>query len=283
MYIKEKGVLETSNSYFYTPSVTTVNSLFFVKIAGEFFCSNDYYVSRQTGVLDTWLIIYVRKGCGYVETNGVRTKANENDIIFIDSSKPHRYYTNTSWEILWIHFGGNSAAFFFKSINKNSGAVIHNGATDQVLENMYKIINNFKKHLHLHDVLISECINSLLTSLYIAAHGLDNALKGHDPVERSIKYIKSNYQNTISLNDIAVQVHLSPFYLSRIFKKQTNYSPHEYIIKVRIDKAKELLKKTPLTVAEISYATGFNNSSNFINKFRKLSGFTPKEFRGLKL
>lgn len=283
MYIKETGVQERSNSYFCTPSTDTMNSLFFIKIAGEFFCNENYYVNRPAFMFDTWLIIYVREGSGYVEVNNTRIKAGKNDIIFIDSSKKHLYYTKTGWEILWIHFGGNSTSFFFKAINKHASSVIRNGATDTVTHSMYNILNNFKNHMHLHDVLLSSYINRLLTSLYVISHDLGNTISDSDPVTLTILYIKNNYKNTISLSDLASHVRLSPFYFSRIFKKQTSYSPYEYILKTRIDKAKELLKKTNMTVLEIAYATGFNDGSNFINKFHKRSGFTPKEFRNLKL
>jgi YesN/AraC family two-component response regulator len=95
-----------------------------------------------------------------------------------------------------------------------------------------------------------------------------------------IKYfIEKNYHKDINLRDVAESVFLSPKYISRLFKEKEGTGFHDYKLKLRIDKAKELLKSTALTVNEISYKVGYVNVESFVRVFKKMTGNTPSSFR----
>jgi AraC-like DNA-binding protein len=100
-----------------------------------------------------------------------------------------------------------------------------------------------------------------------------------NPIEDAILYIENNYNAKITIEDLAQQVLLSPYYFSRIFKKETGYSPYEYIIIYRINVAKKLLRETDLTIKEIAYMTGFHSESHFVTTFRQHAEYTPLQFR----
>ncbi|HBN38990.1 MAG TPA: AraC family transcriptional regulator, partial [Ruminococcaceae bacterium] len=68
---------------------------------------------------------------------------------------------------------------------------------------------------------------------------------------------------------------------SRQFKKQTGTSPYDYLLGIRLTKAKELLKNTSLPISEISYQTGFANDSSFIYFFKKHEEISPLKFRNI--
>ena len=77
-------------------------------------------------------------------------------------------------------------------------------------------------------------------------------------------------------------MHMSPSHFSRVFKQQTGFSPYDYVLIVRLNRAKELLQRTSMTVSEIAYETGFNSESNFIYFFTTNVGISPGKFRRLK-
>ena len=83
----------------------------------------------------------------------------------------------------------------------------------------------------------------------------------------------------LSVQDIAAAVNLSASHFSRQFKARTGYSPYEYIVLRRIDKAKYLLTSTRQTVGEVAFATGYNSEENFIHSFQKHVGIPPGLFR----
>jgi YesN/AraC family two-component response regulator len=98
-------------------------------------------------------------------------------------------------------------------------------------------------------------------------------------IERVKSFLRRNYHKKVNLKDAAEIVCLSPKYLSRIFKEKTGESFSEYRLRIKIEKAKELLEITGQTVNEISYEMGYKNLESFIRIFKKLEGYTPTEFR----
>lgn len=94
-----------------------------------------------------------------------------------------------------------------------------------------------------------------------------------------IKYfIDFYYSSDISLEDIAHNVYLSPVYIIKIFKEETGETPISYLIKVRINKAKELLYKKNLTLSEIAEMVGYKDVVHFSKLFKKHTGYSPKKY-----
>lgn len=85
--------------------------------------------------------------------------------------------------------------------------------------------------------------------------------------------------SVIKLSDLATLVGISQFHFSRSFKKSVGISPHKYVMKQRVERAKSLLKNSGLSVTEIALLCGFNSHSHLGKSFRQLTGFTPKEYR----
>ena len=96
---------------------------------------------------------------------------------------------------------------------------------------------------------------------------------------RAKEYINNNYTKNIMLKEIAGHLALSESRFSHIFKEHAKISPVQYIIKSRIDKAKELLKGTDKKITEIAFETGFSDLTYFNRTFKKLEKQTPSAFR----
>jgi len=94
-----------------------------------------------------------------------------------------------------------------------------------------------------------------------------------------ISYINANYMNELSINEIAGQFYISPFYLCREFKKYTNSTIVQYINKTRIINAQRLLCSSNDNITNISMNTGFSSISHFGRVFKDVTGFTPTSWR----
>lgn len=105
--------------------------------------------------------------------------------------------------------------------------------------------------------------------------------KGLSPnkLRRILDLIDANLYEDLSLTILANEVGLSEYYFLKLFKKSTRMSPHQYIIRQRIERAKNLLSATNLSVTEISYLLGFSNPSHFSMTFRRHVGVPPNTFR----
>ena len=100
--------------------------------------------------------------------------------------------------------------------------------------------------------------------------------------KKAKEYIKEHYQDTqLNVSTLGNAMNISSWYLSKMFKEQYNITVLDYINKVRVTKAKELLKNTQMTVGEIAKETGFLSSNVFIKTFKKSDGITPGVYRTL--
>ena len=94
-----------------------------------------------------------------------------------------------------------------------------------------------------------------------------------------ITYIELNYENRITLDDIASKISLCKEECCRLFKRCMNTSIFDYIIQYRIDKSARLLKESDKSVTEIAQSVGFNDANHFAKLFRRERGVSPSEFR----
>lgn len=98
-------------------------------------------------------------------------------------------------------------------------------------------------------------------------------------VEEAKEFIEEYFTQSISLVDIANHTHTSTYYMSHIFKELIGDSPINYLIKLRIEKAKGLLRTTKLSVAEIGEMVGYSNVYHFSSIFKRHTGLSPRKFR----
>jgi len=98
-------------------------------------------------------------------------------------------------------------------------------------------------------------------------------------IEKAMKYIMENYNRNIGLDEVSNQVFLSSIYFSHLFKQKAGENLVDYLIKVRINKAKELLKESQYRIYEVSEKVGYKNTKYFYKLFKGFTGFTPTEFR----
>lgn len=94
-------------------------------------------------------------------------------------------------------------------------------------------------------------------------------------------YIKSNLSRSIRVSELSHLAGYSQFHLIRIMRLQTGFSPHQYILKHRIEEARSLIIKSDQPLADIAAEVGFHNQAHFTTTFRRLTGLTPGGFRAL--
>jgi AraC-like DNA-binding protein len=102
---------------------------------------------------------------------------------------------------------------------------------------------------------------------------------GARAVREALAYIKLHYKEPLTREKIARHVSLSPAYFSSLFKSHTGYTPVEYIHRLRLDRARQLLRTTDLSVREVAEQVGFADSFYFTRLFTKDTGISPREYR----
>jgi AraC family transcriptional regulator len=94
-----------------------------------------------------------------------------------------------------------------------------------------------------------------------------------------IDYINDYLGEEIKLSDLAELLGMSQFHFSHLFKQSMGVPPYQYVIQQRVERAKQFLKQTELSIAEIAFLCGFNSHSHLSKWFRQLTGITPKAYR----
>lgn len=99
-------------------------------------------------------------------------------------------------------------------------------------------------------------------------------------VQQIMKYMESHYREKISLDQIAENMYLSPFYISKLFKSETGDTPINYLISLRMEKAKELLDRNPsLSIQEAAAQVGYEDAYHFSKLFKKYFGLSPMYYK----
>ena len=98
-------------------------------------------------------------------------------------------------------------------------------------------------------------------------------------LQQAIDYIHTYLNRDLSLTELASVVNISPTYFASLFKQEMGISPHQYVIQQRIERAKVMLMKTDLAIADIALQVGFSSQSHLTQQFKRFTGMTPKQVR----
>lgn len=107
----------------------------------------------------------------------------------------------------------------------------------------------------------------------------ENRSLSHTRLQQAIEYIHAHLDRELSLAEVAGVINISPTYFASLFKRATGISPHQYVIQQRVERAKFLLLKTDLAIADIALQVGFSSQSHLTRHFKHITGVTPKQIR----
>lgn len=98
-------------------------------------------------------------------------------------------------------------------------------------------------------------------------------------IKQTVEYVHDNLDAALDLSDLAHQANLSTFHFSRLFKKSLGLTPHQYVLRNRVERAKKLLRSSePTALADIGLQVGFYDQAHFSKAFKRIVGSTPKQF-----
>ncbi|WP_298907076.1 AraC family transcriptional regulator [uncultured Nostoc sp.] len=101
----------------------------------------------------------------------------------------------------------------------------------------------------------------------------------HTQLQQVLDYINTHLDRDLSLTELAEVINISPTYFASLFKQAVGISPHQYVIQQRVERAKTMLTKTDLAIADIALQVGFSSQSHLTQQFKHLTGMTPKQVR----
>lgn len=271
----ELFIANESEYYVYAPSILAKEAFYYIICAGHFLYEPGYALRREA--YDSYLLLYIEEGSLLVEWEGQTKKAGEGSFVFLDCYQPHAYRTETGCRCLWCHLDGHGAKAYYRAITIRLGNVFSIKNTLPVLFKMKEIFEMFAPGGVIKEPLVSKYLTDILTAFLLYAP--EKQAMEKEVSETTMTYINEHFKEEITTELLAEQLGLSPFHFIRTFKKETGFTPHEYLVRTRIDMAKYLLKNTKMPVKDICFETGFSSESVFCSSFKKNAGMSPNSYR----
>lgn len=245
-------------------------------------CPPNYYYGPS--VRTHYLIHYCLSGKGKYHVNGKIYEIGKGDAFLIMPNVITYYQADNDnpWTYVWIGFDGTKAKPYLSRCNLDSNnLVIHSDNINELKEIVISMLNH-NKLSYSNEFFIQGKLFEFFSYLSKSADVPYKKEKSKDNnlyVNKAMEYIINNYQNVVSVNEIADYLSLNRSYLTTIFKKALKVSPQEFLLMYRMKKAMELLMNTDYTINQIAISCGYSNQLSFSKAFHKFQGLSPREFR----
>ncbi|WP_125115329.1 AraC family transcriptional regulator [Agathobaculum sp. Marseille-P7918] len=285
MLIPEAGVHQTSERYFFTPSSLARELFYYPTRCGHYFCDRRYSFSYRSEIAmegdhnRNIMLFLVQDGAMELELAGVPVLAAAGQVVLFDCQEPYQYAASDGLEFTWLLFNGLNVRAFYRRILQAHGGrqCFAPDAVTPVAQALGTLLEGCAADERPSEAACSQLLHRLLCLLLLGEG--ERTSDGSDRIAQAIRFMNRHLFEPIGVQEVAAAVSLSPSHFSRQFKARTGYSPYEYIVLRRIDKAKYMLASTALSVKEIAYATGYNSEENFSHSFQKHVGISPGLFR----
>ncbi len=222
-------------------------------------------------------IYYLEEGiCNYLIEDKL-VQMLPGDIVFIPKGVIHK----TSYEDMHSRLLVNCSDEYLNGAEIKEAFVYRNRKYSAEIHAVLK--NMEKEYLHadkFSDRLIIGYMQQLLAIVYRTENEFENTRVQNKYALKALDYLNDNYTNEITLSALAERLTISQEHLSRIFKRETGLGFNEYLSLLRLKKAESLLKlNNNMSVSEIAFSCGFNDSNYFCEKFKSVYGMSPLSFK----
>lgn len=277
MLSQEEFVTSDSRYYVYSPSKNALEMFLYPLQCGHFTYEPGYHLVRES--YDSFLLMYIKKGKLRLETEGRVQTAGKGQLILLDCYGRHAYSTDTGWDCLWCHFDGVTARHWYQSIVDRVGNVFTIPDSQPIISKLTAILEIFSSGEVVREPLLSKYLTDILTAVLLYAPSDERTNSYIGIAEKITAYISEHFMENLSVSHLASLAGLSDYHFIRIFKRQTGFTPHEYLLNTRMNMARYLLKNSELSVKAICFSTGFSGESVFCSAFKRMEGMTPAQYR----
>ncbi len=245
----------------------------------------EYDFSPETGrVLHSFQIVFITQGNGIFEsTHGGKTIIEDGDIFTLFPNEWHRYQpdTTTGWNEHWVGFDGFYAHHLFhKGFIKLDSPVIKVGHDNYLVELFSEIIDIVKKEPFGFQKTIAAKTIQIIARLNTIKYFPQQEEGYIHEIINEAKYLAAeSLSQHFDFESFAQKHGVSYSWFRQSFKYYTGFSPHQYMLELRINRAKKLLGETWIPIKQISYDLGFDTPYYFSRIFKNKTGCSPSEWR----
>jgi AraC-like DNA-binding protein len=248
--------------------------------------ADGYYFDMDKGrELNEYQILYLIEGEGFFQSAHVpKTTIKSGDIFLLFPGEWHSYgpKSNAIWKSCWIGFRGKNmddrVEHGFLSVEK---PIYHVGYSSEIVELYNSALQTALEEAAYSQQLLAGIVNHLIGLMYSLERNiqLNQNLSHVEMISRARLKIRESLESDLTIQQLAQDLGVSYSNFRKLFKQHTGLSPSLYQQDLRLQRAKELLSTTNLSIKEIAYRLNFDSPDYFSSKFRMKTGCKPSEFR----
>ncbi|GGG82481.1 AraC family transcriptional regulator [Paenibacillus radicis (ex Gao et al. 2016)] len=240
-------------------------------------------------VYDFYLMHVVLSGKGVFECGGKRHELQTGDTFLIEPEQLVSYESDQAdpWRYRWVAFTGPEAPGLVAAAGLSTAQPVADNAANRRIPVLYNLIfNSFRLGGSSAPLKAAGYLHLLAAEYREAAQqaagnsGLEAADGSERLLQQVIHYLSTQYAHPVSIEQMSESLGYNRAYLSRLFKRHTGVSPVTFLLKLRIDKARQMLReRDELTIEQIAASVGLQDSLYFSKQFRRFYGQSPTSYR----
>jgi len=242
---------------------------------------------RPAGAPQNILILCTR-GSGWFQINGQQQTLQAGQALLIPRGVPHAYGASEQqpWSIQWVHFLGEDAPYFCTLLKPGSHVV---PVAQKLMPRLVRLFTDAYAELaygftQQGIICAAQAVRHMLGLLFFSNSAFHPETKAANTksLERTLQFMRDHVDSTLTVATMAREADLSATHFSRLFRQHTGFTPIDYFIQLKIQRACRFLTLTPLSVKVIGSRIGYEDPYYFSRLFRKVMGMSPLEYRKSK-
>lgn len=247
--------------------------------------AHHYFNWSKGRVLDEYQIIYIATGSGFFESaNCEQQPIKEGTILFLFPGEWHRFKPDPQrgWDEFWVGFKGTIIENIVQQqfLLKKS-AVMKIGSSETIIQLFTNLVEITKEERTGYQPLVSGIVMHLLGEIHSLTK--QHLYLGEDITESIINrariIFRTNIDQDIDMEEVAKELCVSYAWFRKAFKTYTGIAPHQYLLQLKIEKAKMLMANRSKSIKEIAFSLNFESAFYFSKLFKEKVGVSPKEYR----
>lgn len=230
---------------------------------------------------DQLILLYIHKGALNYQHDGHQGEIKKRDLVILN---PHQTIEiEPIRKIEWIQIKLTGILFTSSlEINSANQLFIISDTTQTLKQYLDLALIEKDQRFRGSEIILKKLLECVM--VHVLRHNelsiKDSSVQvKHNEIETIQQYIRDNYSQKLSLDDLSDLVNINKYYLIRLFKQQTGLSPIDYLIHVRLAEAEKLLAHSNVTISKISDMVGFHSPSHFSKTFKESNHCTPSVYR----
>lgn len=199
-------------------------------------------------------------------------------------AQQYKHLGEKQTEVFWLHFSGTGAEELVRRTGFDGQKVLVSGVSGEARETLTRIIREIQLKADGYEMYTAGLLMSFLACVVRMSvrRETEETARRNEQIGQVVDMMHERFRENFTVGQLAEACSMSEYHFIHCFREFTGQSPHAYHISLRIEKAKELMSMTTMSISETAFAVGYSNPLYFSRLFRQYTGLSPTQFRATR-